>query len=631
MKFNFMTFDTETTPIGIIAKVKCTNCDKEYDLFLSQIKENDDGVICIHCNKNIKNFNFTEYTGKQKYLLGAIYTGIGEEVLFCNTPLDLIKAFISIDNIIFYAHNLSYDIRFILEYLLTNYHLEIMNSQSRIIACKVYDKEILNYLYMNKKTGNRNIKGKKKDDYLLFELRDSYALLDSSLKSLTKEFNVEHQKGEIDIMNFDKENPEHLNYLRNDCIGLYEVLCKFGEKFDSTELKYSISSQAYSKWKEFYDYKKVFLKEEHYEKIKESYAGGRVEVFNRYLKRSDSVGYLYDVKSLYPSVMQNNLYPIGHASRGTDIDNLGIYKCRVKNDLFIPLLPTRYNGKLVFPNGEFTGWYTNKELQYAEKLGYSIEVLDGYYWRDSDYIFKDYVDNYYKLKEEAERNGDKVLYNISKKLLNSLYGKFGQKHVRNEIIQMSDEELMEKVEAGAVLEYFDELNGYILEEKYRYIRNYAVQISSFVTSYGRIKLYDIINSIRDKQNLFYCDTDSVITTEILDTGRHLGDLELKDTMIEGIFLSPKLYTYITKEYDKVVIHGKGFDLSKLSFSDFKSCLIENKPIKSVAIRPTGIGMARRRGFDYTSCYILERIMRTSYDKRVNTENYGTKPLVINRK
>ena len=49
-------------------------------------------------------------------------------------------------------------------------------------------------------------------------------------------------------------------------------------------------------------------------------------------------------------------------------------------------------------------------------------------------LFKDYIEYFYELKENAAKNGDAAQKVIAKLFLNSLYGKFGTKTLRTSSI-----------------------------------------------------------------------------------------------------------------------------------------------------------------------------------------------------
>ena len=66
--------------------------------------------------------------------------------------------------------------------------------------------------------------------------------------------------------------------------------------------------------------------------------------------------------------------------------------------------------------------YFSEEIYNAMNYGYKVKVIDGYLF-DKEYIFTDYVNDLYKMKENSQKGTPN--YAISKLLLNSLYGKFG--------------------------------------------------------------------------------------------------------------------------------------------------------------------------------------------------------------
>jgi hypothetical protein len=67
--------------------------------------------------------------------------------------------------------------------------------------------------------------------------------------------------------------------------------------------------------------------------------------------------------------------------------------------------------------------YFSEELYNAEKHGYKFEIIRGFLFEKKAYIFSDYVDTLYNLKENSLKGS--ADYTISKLLLNSLYGRFG--------------------------------------------------------------------------------------------------------------------------------------------------------------------------------------------------------------
>lgn len=86
----------------------------------------------------------------------------------------------------------------------------------------------------------------------------------------------------------------------------------------------------------------------------------------------------YDVNSLYPSVMKDYLYPtdilaqfIGDITLINHFDyyKFGIYKVSVKcpDNIILPILPIKRNGRTIYPVGNWEGWYNTFEINNAIK------------------------------------------------------------------------------------------------------------------------------------------------------------------------------------------------------------------------------------------------------------------------
>jgi len=56
---------------------------------------------------------------------------------------------------------------------------------------------------------------------------------------------------------------------------------------------------------------------------------------------------------------------------------------------------------IITPHGEWAGWYFSEELKFAKEQGYDITIYRGYHFNQHEYIFKDYIDQYFKIKADA--------------------------------------------------------------------------------------------------------------------------------------------------------------------------------------------------------------------------------------
>ena len=252
----------------------------------------------------------------------------------------------------------------------------------------------------------------------------------------------------------------------------------------------------------------------------QSYFGGRTNVL--VLHRSfteNEKAYYVDFTSLYPDVLKYKKYPVGHYKRVTRNfesvqenvcelrDNCmypqcsGIHKtfpyfgvAKVKvlppQDLHIPVLPVKINGKLKFPlcytcvqmelhrechcpaeKRMFTQTYCTPEIEAALNMGYTlIKVYEVLHWDEWEQynpsakkggIFTEYINTFLRLKQQAsglpseidssedtlsyiqdyfvhegiELQQNQIEFNpglrmLAKLALNSFYGKFGQRSNR---------------------------------------------------------------------------------------------------------------------------------------------------------------------------------------------------------
>ena len=256
---------------------------------------------------------------------------------------------------------------------------------------------------------------------------------------------------------------------------------------------------------------------------RESYYGGRTEahfIGKVPCKRVITL----DINSMYPFVMKTYQYPVRFVGYEENIslkrlfkhmrDYLVIAKVRVKVDK--SCVPCRINKRIYFPVGEFDTALCQPELCLVMKYGKILKVYSVAVY-EKDYIFKDFVDFFYGKRLEAKEKGDKIRDKQFKIILNSLYGKFAQKSPHWEIVgecnidEVGYEEgidyetgkpfrrkrflgkIWESVEEGESFESFP-------------------AISSFVTSYARVTLFNYINKAGEGHN-FYNDTDSLFVDE----------------------------------------------------------------------------------------------------------------------
>lgn len=278
-------------------------------------------------------------------------------------------------------------------------------------------------------------------------------------------------------------------------------------------------------------------------KLRLAYKGGRNEAFKTGTFENAT---MLDINSLYPYVMANMKFPDLKSEKIMDkpletikLDSLlsidvGIAKARVKinrgKDQF-GYLPVRLRGTLVFPKKcDVRGVWTLEELRNARAEGDRIIEVDWaiIYNTLEKNPFKTFIERLYKLKQESEG----VKRHVVKMLLNSLYGKFGQKdrYSSLKIVKRSVSDLLDDKKTkfeGTLGEYYI----------YRDLSNPSQSrysnpiISLLVTQGGRDLLYKQIRKA-GTDKLIYVDTDSCIIEGKDYKGFNISD-EMGAWKIEG--------------------------------------------------------------------------------------------------
>lgn len=467
----------------------------------------------------------------------------------------------------------------------------------------------------------------------VWHFRDSYALLQGSLDSLCKSFNPAHVKLTRPKQSYNKAKKEWLVYCQNDCKALYDILQKFNQIIIDIggSVGYTIASTAMLTFRKKFLHFPIPNYFSYNTMIRQAYYGGRVEIINMYARDTGRPYYYYDINSLYPWCMKKFKYPVSLprsvAYKDADEvkDKCGIMECHVISppDLDIPILPYRdeARGKLLFPLGEWNAWYEFSLIEKALKYGYDIKPKR--IWEfDGEDIFSEYVDRIYMLKQNSEGAEKQTM----KLLLNSLYGKFGEKHEREELITDPDEDI-----TGSYP--YDSVFGYSIRKFNRYSAYHLPAIASRVTSQAQIKLYSYIEYVQAHGGtIYYMDTDSLITDIRIPTSEELGDLKLECDFSSGIFLAPKTYYLNTYEKGGKIIM-KGFSKSfkdHFGFKEFEEALLTGKKdqFQEWRIAPASLKKIRIRHLDGFCTLVEPRSIQEDYNKREVLPDFTTRPWVI---
>ena len=253
---------------------------------------------------------------------------------------------------------------------------------------------------------------------------------------------------------------------------------------------------------------------------REAYHGGRVECF-RGGEHDDGLYYKLDVNSMYPFVMWAWRMPCSLEGQ-TEHGNLDLLQhqletkavvARVQLDCDVPYYPHQSEHGMIYPVGKFESVLTTPELKLALERGW-IKGVKEMAWYRQDFIFREYVEYWYRQKDRYKKQGLMLHYQLSKGFLNYLYGKFGQRSRITERIGDCDPKafgvtpLLDST-TGEWSTIYQVGGGVFRETVGGESRNSFPAICAHVTAYARLYLYKLIEAV-GRDHVLYCDTDSMI-------------------------------------------------------------------------------------------------------------------------
>lgn len=493
------------------------------------------------------------------------------------------------ENYVLYFHNLKFDGEYIFNYLLNNGYECIKDKKDRKTKTfttlisdtgQFYSIEIF-FEVDNKKHINK------------VTIYDSLKILNFSVDKIAKAFDLPIRKLELDYTKYREVGhiltDEEIDYIRNDV----EIMARALDfMFKERLTKMTIGSDALSYYKEMNkNFNKYFpiLPYEIDMDIRKSYKGGFTYLNDCYKEKETGRGLVLDVNSLYPSVMTGEYLPFGEPiyfigkyeedplyklyiqtlTCSFELKEGKIPTIQIKNNLaFVPneyvkssdgdlvtLTLTNVDLKLFFEN------YNVKDITYHS--GWKFKALKG--------LFTNYISYWTEKKINAKKEGNNVLYLISKLMLNSLYGKFGlNPNVGSKYPYLNEE---------GVVKY----GNYPMEIR----DSIYIPVASFITSYARNKTIRTSQAIKDYtirnygiDYYIYSDTDSIHLLDMKEEelksfveidDYKLGAWKLESTFIRGKYIRQKCYIELGED-DKlnVVVAGLPKNLGKyITFDNFK--------------------------------------------------------------
>ena len=337
---------------------------------------------------------------------------------------------------------------------------------------------------------------------------------------------------------------------------------------------------------------------------------------------------------VYPKGHPTFISTPGH----TDIHQyFGLIQCQVlpPRQLYHPVLPYRHDGKLLFPlcatcvqdempkrpwersaqcvhtdqQRALTGTWCSPELSKAVELGYQVQYIYEVWHFDEtcEGLFKDYVNTWLKIKQEAsgwpkgvnteeekqayiqkyfEHEGiqleyDKIdknpgLRTLTKMMLNSMWGKFGQRLNKTQLQTFDEPQSFHRFLDTDTMDvrHVSVVNDKLVEVHYQYqdedipvSPNLNIFVACFTTCWARLRLYAALEQLGER--VLYYDTDSVIFLQEEGQpnptlGNYLGEftseLDKEDHIVEFVSGGPN------KTY-QIVRNPKSYQL--YTFPEYK--------------------------------------------------------------
>lgn len=540
------------------------------------------------------------------------------------------------NNYTFYAHNLGrFDSVFVLKslgLLGSNYKVTASWQENDLLSIKIKDTE-------------RKIS---------IKILDSIKLIPSSLDKILKSFDCQINKGIFPHMFINSSNlnyighkpnikyyikesklndinkalyneiPDVINikqqcleYLEKDVLGLLEAMNMYSRsiynEYKLNITKYqtlpSLSLAIYGYWYFNTETPIKMIKGPLEKFIRNAYFGGNSNIFVEGDDRIVTEGLHYDLNSQFPAAMKESM-PTGNPVFSNN-PQLSYYKLGF---VFAKIIPPRIDtlknlfiqrrnedGSVSCPREPFYEYISTVDLHQGIKYGYKAEIICGVNFPDaceSNILFGEFVDTLYEKKSNAS---DGLQRTIAKLILNSTYGKFGQKDYEN-TIKLLNHEQADKIISKHHVHYFAQVGldtvivkyGPKLHEKLRKLYKYmeeeesinvkynfvkergtqsAVQISAMISSHARVS----INSYKNipGNEAIASNTDSLILKHPLPddvVNSKLGGWKLEHKFVNGIFVKPKLYCYTDANTQKLIRKASGVDSSQLTLNNYKELL-----------------------------------------------------------
>ena len=471
--------------------------------------------------------------------------GNPENVSIGNRLEDLIDSMTGKQNNRLYFHNLKFDGMFIIDYLFRTGFVHVPTRaelKPRTFCTLISDKgQFYTMTICFNKKGHHTDK---------VDIYDSLKILPLSVDQIARAFDLPISKQSIDYDLY--REPGYVlteidrSYITADVSIMAQALAVL---FDQGLDKMTLGSNAMTDFKSVFGvlkFRRVFPVPPYDAELRPSYKGGYAYLQPQYKDREVAAGIVLDVNSLYPDVMFHQPLPYGEGLpfkgkyKTSKLYPLYVQNLRCHFQLkpgFLPTIQLKHNGAfqpteyISSNNGEDVPLCLTSvdlDLFFQHYDVYNIEYQGGWKFHAASGLFREYINKWLKIKTESKTAGNLGMYQISKWMLNSLYGKFA---------------LNPKVKSKYPV--FTENHVGFITGPQEYRQPVYIPVGTFITAWARYKTISSAQSLYHR--FIYADTDSmhlegVEIPENLEISKtKLGAWKLEKTFVRARYIRAKSY------------------------------------------------------------------------------------------
>lgn len=456
-------------------------------------------------------------------------------------------------------HNLKFDGGFILYYLTTHGYTWTKERKLLDMQFTTCISDMNQWYTIKIKTPKATI-----------NIRDSLKVIHLPVKDIPKAFGLEERKGSIEYETYieppEKVTPEEIEYLRLDCTIVGKAIAQLWTQGHHSLTSASNAMSAYRQSIGKKTFARLFpqLDTDVDSFVRKAYKGGYVYVAEEYKNKWLGKGFVVDVNSLYPSrcaSVEHTPLPFGTPVKFDGEPKSELYKlwvAHIRCSFFIKpgYLPTIQikNNPRDFRDTEYLAsstvdgipaivdlYLTNLDYNTMVKHYniYDLEWIDGYYFMSSEGMWKSYIEENMRVKEQATIDGNMGLRTMAKGNMNEPTGKFATRPDGKSRQPFYDSEK-------------DIIKYKTVPDKERKL--IYTPMSCFITAWGRKKMIETAQKLHDMGRFVYCDTDSAhcigkMPKWLYDECDHtaLGKWDIEGNFRRAKFIRAKTYMEHTKK------------------------------------------------------------------------------------